>query len=348
MIPNSQYLIDGALWAIHDHPNWAMDAWLVVQNHLKDTGTRYEELRRELRNAKAVAAEEDPTSKTNRERLYRAHAAVQDLYLAFCVVDALLKSEQLHLSRDTPSVKEAVEKELPHLVADYVPLFEAQHSEWAEDAAEEYRDLFFHLLRSWLTQQVLREDTHRRMEEFIRHKLKTNREAMEVAKAPFAASAATDGLRLLIRTTNAAATGSSKGAGRGPPARAAGPGGRGGGPQQPRRTPDSVERTIRSFLASIFPAKKGATGRFRCPHCGAYFKDDKSKNAHYRCHFTNHNFLKPEEKVVRLMYPSVNDFIEHTGDVERSGYFAKATDVLEDAYRNGERGVMKARRLESS
>ncbi|KAG5474137.1 hypothetical protein CUR178_04248 [Leishmania enriettii] len=392
MIPRTQFLLDGIVWAVNDHPGWVDSAWLTVQNHIKDTSTRFRELSDELARATAAAATAASSSSAatnaissmiaprgsalDRARTYQAHAAVQDVYVAFCVMDALVKG----VSADAAGkLHDAVGKELPQLVAYYVPLFAPATSYWVATAVDEYRHLFLALLDSWITQSTFSSDVHRRLQEYLQHRLQRTREAEAVeqqllqqdssrnsaAKANGSTAGANSadvwGVSVQHIIDNAARVSATVMA-TAPTANITGSEVRGSGGQPASaasmknaalrsfergvRTPDTVERTLRSFLNSIFPPRSTAAARHRCPHCGAPFQDDTSKSTHYRCHFYARNFLKPEEKLVRLMYPSAADFAEHIGDLKREGHFTRTVEVLEEAYKGGDRGAVKIRRLE--
>ncbi|KPI83236.1 hypothetical protein ABL78_7739 [Leptomonas seymouri] len=418
MIPRAQFLLDGVVWAVNDHPSWVLDAWLTVQNCIKDTGKRFAELSEELRRAIASPASQSGGSSSaaaaagaaagstpsrtviaaprgsalDRERTYRAHAAVQDVYLAFCVMDALVKNVCVEAAG---KLHAAVEAELPHLVADFVPLFLPATSYWIENAVEEYRCLFHALLDSWLVQSTFNSDVHRRLQEYVQDRLQRTREVEEKAEQDdngvADGEASNSGVGGNVGSIGATAQRSS-GTGTSDATRvwqqsmqhiiestarvsaavvAAGPAIVKAGAAGPAataaaaaaaapvaknaalakfergvRTPETVERTLKSFLNYVFPPRRTPAARHRCPHCGALFRDDKSKNAHYRCHFYARNYLKQDEKLVRLMYPAAADFAEHTADLKREGYFTRTVEVLEEAYKGGERGAVKIRKLE--
>ncbi|KAK7200292.1 hypothetical protein NESM_000082000 [Novymonas esmeraldas] len=397
MIPRTQFLLDGVVWAVNDHPSWVLEAWLTIQNHIKDTATRFAELSVELARVSAASGGNaggggggtgatTVTSSTaaprgsalDRERTYQAYAAVQDVYLAFCVMDTVVKNVCADAAAELHG---AVEKELPHLVTHYMPVFAPVTSHWAAEAAEEHRHLFHALLDSWLQQGTFNSDVHRRLQEYIQHRLQRTREAeaedqqqqqqqqqhsdaVGRANGSHGSSGAADlwGLSVqqiidssarvsaaVVATAPSTSVAQAEAKGRGGPPGTAAAEAKSAVLQsfaRGVRTPDTVERTLRSFLNSIFPSRNTPAARHRCPHCGALFRDEKSKNAHYRCHFYARNFLKPEEKLVRLMYPSASDFAEHTGDVKREGRFTRTIEVLEEAYKGGARGAVKTRRLE--
>ncbi|KAG5490364.1 hypothetical protein JKF63_00484 [Porcisia hertigi] len=395
MIPRTQFLLDGILWAVNDHPGWVESAWLTIQNHIKDTATRFAELSEELARATAAAVSASSTTSSSsaatnaissmiaprgsaldRRYTYQAHAAVQDIYVAFCVMDALVKG----LCADAAgNLRDAIGKELPQLVAYYIPVFASSTSYWVANAVEEYRNLFLALLDSWVMQSTFNSDVNRRLQEYLQHRLQRTRDAESEEQhllqdsAAGSATAKVNGksgnvrgdgvwemsVQNIIDSTArvSAAMIATNSTSNLPLAKATGK-----DDQQASvaiiknpalysfergvRTPETVERTLRSFLNSIFPPRNTPAARHRCPHCGAPFRSDKAKSTHYRSHFYSRNFLKPEEKLVRLMYPSAADFAEHTGDLKREGQFTRTVEVLEEAYKGGGRGTVKIRRLE--
>ncbi|CCW65219.1 unnamed protein product [Phytomonas sp. EM1] len=326
MIPHTQYLLDGIVWSLNEHSEWALEAWLVIQNHLKTTVDRLQDVARDLADGWKTDERVELDGFRARERTYGSHAAVQDVYLAFCVVDAVLK----HVRSPKQAVKQTIEKALPHLVVETFPILQDYpRSPWMESATDEFRLLFLDFLRSW-TASGVEPETNRRLEEHIRHCLKVRREAAQTGPSAARSTALQDGLRLVLDGASPAPAISSASTSLAP---ASG-------------DPAGVEKKIRSFLASINPHRRSLASRLRCAHCGAPLRDEASKNAHYRIHFHGHNYLRPEVKMVRLMYPTVGEFIDHVGDIDRRGYFAKVVDVLEELYKHDGRGALKVRRLE--
>lgn len=371
MVPNTQYLLDGIVWSLNDHPTWAVDAWLYVLNYLRDAAERFDEtvmqldtaiaVRQRPRDSRNAPPPSEGNAKIEREQTYMAHAAVQDVYVAFCVVDAMLKGctaaptdvARARGAQALSPLRVAMEKELPRLVSDYFPIFAAFSADntYVADALEEYRLLFLGLLESWAVMRALEPHTIRRLEEHIRYKLKNTREGGGDAVdadtnnedgrggASTRAGAGTSlavqqSLEILLRgTLKTPGTAHQRGS---------------AGRLKTPRSAEMAERNIKSFLGSIFPSRRVMGVRVRCPHCGAPFKDEKAKDAHYRYHFHNHNVMRGEDRVVRLSYPSPDDFVVHLGDLDQSGYYPQATELLEEAYKNGEKGVFKARRLDGN
>ncbi|KEG08926.1 hypothetical protein DQ04_06161020 [Trypanosoma grayi] len=330
-LPNTQHLIDGVMWSVRDNAAWAADAWLGVQSHLLSCSQRYAQLSERLLHANTHDAA------VEHERLYSSHACVQDVYIAFCVVDAFLR----HVGEAVPAVKEAAEKELPRLVAEHMPIWQLARSSYAHDAVEDYRLLFLDLLRAWAATRLLRPDTHRRVEEYVRHKLKTLRDGLASADSPTGGSNSNNhhtehhtatisaGLRALMSgaTTSSASALSSAAAVKGAAA----------------STPDAVRMTIANFVSAIFPHPRSESGRQRCAHCGSVLKSVAAKNAHYRYHFYNRSY-QTEEKIVRLAYPSLDDYAIHDVDSGETGNFVRTTENLLDVFRAPEKRSVRVRR----
>ncbi|ESL07004.1 hypothetical protein TRSC58_05314 [Trypanosoma rangeli SC58] len=325
-ISNTQHIIDGVMWSVRDHAACAPDAWLTIQNHLHGCSQRHTQLVERLSQTHA------PTNlqggeEVERGRLYSSHACVQDLYVAFCVVDAFLR----HVAGESLSAaREAVEKELPRLVADHMPIWQPARSQYTQDAVEDCRLLFLDLLRSWAVTKLLRPDTHRRIEEYVRYKLKTLRDNTatyegdkNVDRRPSEAVSA--GLRVLLA-----------GAG---PAQMSAP-----APSTPAlATIDVVRRNMREFVVAIFPSHRSDAGKKRCAHCGAVFKTLAAKSAHYRYHFYNRSYLTGE-KIVRLPYPTLQDYVVHEVSSRVTGDFVRITESLLDVLRVPDKRTVHVRK----
>ncbi|RNF26379.1 uncharacterized protein Tco025E_01240 [Trypanosoma conorhini] len=328
-IPNTQYLIDGVMWSVRDHAAWTPDAWLTIQNHLHSCSQRHTQLVERLSQAHAPANLQDG-AEVERERLYSSHACVQDLYVAFCVVDAFLR----HAAEESrTTAREAVEKELPRLVADHAPIWLPARSQYTHDAVEDYRLLFLDLLRSWAVTKLLRPDTHRRIEEYVRYKLKTLRDSAAahegkdgVEHRPSGAISA--GLRVLLAGTG--------------PSHSSAPALSASSTSAPA-TIDVVRRNMREFVVAIFPSHRSDAGKKRCAHCGAVFKTLAAKSAHYRYHFYNRSYLTGE-KIVRLPYPTLQDYVAHEVGPRVTGDFVRVTEDLLDVLRVPDKRVVHVRK----
>lgn len=321
-LPNSQYIIDGVMWSVRDNTAWAFDAWLTIQNHLQSCSQRHAQLADQI--SRAHAPNGPHFGAAERERLYTSHACVQDVYIAFCLVDSFLRHTRGEL---TAAARDAVEKELPRLVADHMPIWQTARSPCTHDAVEDYRLLFLDLLRSWTVTKLLRPDTHRRIEEYVRHKLKTVRSGLEEGEGNGNGNSAERrqpgairaGLRALLTGAEASEPSSSL------------------------STVDVVRKNMREFMYAIFPPHRSESGRQRCAHCGAIFKSVAAKNAHYRYHFYNRSYLT-EEKIVRLPYPTVQDYIASEVDCGATGNFIRITENLLDVLRVPEKQTVRVRK----
>lgn len=358
-VANTQGLLDGLVWAFNDHPQeWVKEAWIrVLQGHVKQMHLRLEDaLEVNAKSAKKESESSPEDSNKNlsslpghRERYYRVCAAYQDVYLSFCVLDALLKSELL---TKYPELKPFLESSLPQLVCECFPIFitGSTHSPtsyyynfYLHEAEEVYRWQFWNLLRSWITMETLHPSTHRHLEHYLKHTLDQKRLSLQMAekewksqhtdpsadmdssaKADLLASSEellneSDSFAVLSHLSTASSTTLSHA--------------------------DLVDRSIRSLLHHIFPPKRVIAYRFRCQHCGAPCDGSPStKDNHYRCHFHARNVLRPDEKIVRLLNPSIANFVAHAGDYDKTGYFPEVVKSLEAAYRGGGKGEVQIRR----
>ncbi|EKF38053.1 hypothetical protein MOQ_001740 [Trypanosoma cruzi marinkellei] len=332
-IPNTQYIMDGIMWSVRDSITWAPDAWLTIQNHLQSCSQRYSQLADRLSESHAHTDLQDGTE-VERERLYSSHAYVQDLYVAFCAVDAFLR----HVAEASQlTVREAVEKELPRLVADHMPIWQLARSPYMHDAVEDYRLLFLDVLRSWTVTKLLRPDTHRRIEEYVRYKLKTLRDNAVTHEGDQnigrrSSGAISAGLRVLL-----AGTGPSQPSTASLSSSSSFP-----SPSAPA-TIDVVRRNMREFVIAIFPSHRSDSGKKRCAHCGAVFRTLAAKSAHYRYHFYNRSYLTGE-KIVRLPYPSLQDYISHEVASRFTGDFVRVTENLLDVLRVPEKRTVHVRK----
>ncbi|EAN82783.1 hypothetical protein, conserved [Trypanosoma cruzi] len=328
-IPNTQYIMDGIMWSVRDYIAWAPNAWLTIQNHLQSCSQRYTQLAERLSESHAHNNFQDG-AEVERERLYSSHAYVQDLYVAFCAVDAFLR----HVAEASQSTaREAAEKELPRLVADHMPIWQLARSQYMHDAVEDYRLLFLDVLRSWTVTKLLRPDTHRRIEEYVRYKLKTLRDNSTTHEGDQnvgrrSSEAISAGLRVLLAGAGPSQSSTSSLSSSSPSAPA---------------TIDVVRRNMREFVVAIFPSHRSDSGRKRCAHCGAIFRTLAAKIAHYRYHFYNRSYLTGE-KIVRLPYPTLEDYISHEVTSRVTGDFVRVTENLLDVLRVPEKRTVHVRK----
>ncbi|CBH10702.1 hypothetical protein, conserved [Trypanosoma brucei gambiense DAL972] len=345
-LPNTQYLIDGLMWSVRDCAAWAADAWLCAQSHLHACTQRYAKLNETLTyNAQqrqgGRESKQGEDSAAERERMYDCHALIQDIYIAFCLVDAFLR----HMSEVSKSVKELVEKELPRLVADHMPLWEPAHNHYAEEAVEDHRLLFLDLLRSWTVTGLLRPDTQRRIEEYVRHKLKTVREAIadssrrsndgQVAvssRRERQIRAISSGLRAFLYNTAEQKQQQQLSV----PLPSEGKSG------ERTNAVDAVRLTMASFVSAIFPSSRTEAGRYRCAHCGLVLKNASAKTSHYRYHFCSRSY-NTELKIVRLPFPALEDYISHEVDCGETGSFVRVTHDMLDVFRSPQNRTVRVR-----
>lgn len=214
-LQNTQGLLDGLSLSLQDNPNWIKSAWGLIQSHVKRTYQRFEDVKELLMTTGFQEARKSKGGKPHGEGRYRALSAVQDVYLAFCVVDATLKAipclTPIKFQRE---IRELVESSLPSLVCDCFPplapigaLSEASllgakntsPSAYLQEALEIYRWQFWDLLRAWkgssehssrytststvsilsstFAEGTISSEANQRLEEYIQHTLKVRREA---------------------------------------------------------------------------------------------------------------------------------------------------------------------------
>nr|CCC90244.1 unnamed protein product [Trypanosoma congolense IL3000] len=349
-LQNTQYMIDGLMWSVRDCVAWAADAWLCAQSHLHSCTQRFTQLSEQLNREELQQSRREPNTvdeaavdgeAMERERLYDCHACVQDVYVAFCVVDAFLR----HMSDASISVKELAEKELPRLVADHIPLWQRPPSRYMQQAMEEYSLLFLDMLRSWTTTRVLRPDTQRRIEEYVRHKLKTVRDAPARPNGVVSDSsgvnsigtagglgggrlrAVSAGLRMLLSNATAHPQKSTE--------------------ASPVVAADAARLTIASFISAIFPSSRSEAGRNRCAHCGLVLKNATAKSTHYRYHFCSRSY-NTDLKIMRLPYPSLDDYMFHEPDCGETGNFVRVTYDMLDVFRAPENRTVRVRRAKKA
>lgn len=238
LLQNTQGLLDGFSLSLQDHPSWVKSAWGVIEGHLKRTYQRVEDVKELLTTTTFSQARNDKESKTYREGKYRALAAVQDLYLAFCVVDATLKSIPfLSPVSVQGEVREAVESVLPSLVCECFPLLAPVSSSSIEglsvaddgndrnaplhEAIEAYRWQFWDLLFAWrgtgsceissasssllansFSEGTISSAANHRLEDYIRHTIKVRHEAEAKTAASFSNRATSSYLSSFESTSN--------------------------------------------------------------------------------------------------------------------------------------------------
>lgn len=314
---HSQPLLDGFVWAVNDHPSFGKETWRVIEEHIQ-------RMHQQLQDTIDTQSKCRHSHISEGEKEYRLRAAVQDVYTAFCVLDAFMKSQPVLQQKP---LREAVERALPQYVSQYFPTFfiSTELSQWRK-AEESFRWRFWDLLRAWLQPPpplMLSESTHRRLEQFLRYTLKTRREN-EDKKRALSSQHSVPPQGLLPQVLAASASPSLAPA---------------------QGDEEASGEVIKSFVNSIFPSRHLPAFRLQCHHCGAPFDDEDAIQKHYRYHFHSHNALRQDVKMVRLLNPSSTDFVEYIGDVDRSGYFPEITAPIESAYRSGgSSGSMNVRR----
>ncbi|KAH8617640.1 hypothetical protein ERJ75_000360800 [Trypanosoma vivax] len=344
-LQNTQYLIDGIMWSVRDCVEWAEEAWLCFQSHLQACAKRYTQLCEQLAAVGRTRQCEGLIEKDEleRERLYNIHAYLQDIYVAFCIVDAFLR----HMNDESRIAKELAEKELPRLVAEHMPIWQRTGSYHVQEAVEDHRLLFLDLLRSWTATKILRADTQRRIEEHVRHRLKTLRDAVLNGNGRGATTlgggdgvlrnrdeqrytAISAGLRALMSDVTAS---SMVPISTSCPSKQSAPG----------SAVETARLTIASFTYAIFPPPRSEAGRNRCAHCGVILRNPNAKSSHYRYHFCSRNY-QTDLKIVRLPYPSMEDYVTHVVDCGETGSFVRVTQDMLEVLRAPDKQIVHVRR----
>ncbi len=336
MPANTQFLIDGIAMAVDDHATSALVGWGAIGDHLRACAGRYARLRSQLLDVQHGA------QRYGRDTIqWAAHATVQDLYLAWCVVDGVAKTTRL------AEVRHAAEAEWPRLVALHMSLL--WHGAGAapgpalsgdgdssssrpnlhvhvvtmlDSAVAQFRPLFLDLLRSWAVTAgrgaALRPDTRRRMEDHVRQALLVAAESAQQRTGGALLSA--DRAGNLHGTAVAQLLQSHTGAG---PATAGSPHGGGGYRGRFGGTP------ARLLDLTVMQLSDANRQPFGCRHCGAHFKSSEACSQHYRLHFLARGLADP---MLRLRPCSRGDFLAHHVPGLPDGSFVKTVAPLGQAY----------------
>ena len=141
----SQFVIDGIVMAINDKVDLHKASWTAVKNTLV---SRWQALEGETRDVDSAAV---------------------DLYLSWCVVDAVCKgaiSAELHAE---------IMGDLPTIVCSYLPLWEANDDDnrarKLSRVCEEHGSWYWDMLRSWRVYKMFPESTWKQVEEALASKL---------------------------------------------------------------------------------------------------------------------------------------------------------------------------------
>jgi hypothetical protein len=294
MPANTQFIIDGLVLAIDDHPVAATASWKALADHLRECSGRYERLRMQLQDAASLRYGRDKIQ-------WAVYATVQDLYLAWCAIDGAVKSSRL------AELRQCAELEWPRLVASHMSLLWHPSQPSAGDglalmdaAAEQFRRLFLDLVRSWLVLRILRPDTLRRVEEHVKQALRVVSEAAD-PHASHREGAAAQLIRRQLQPLSSVAGGGN--------ANTAGP-----------------------KLLDITALQLTESNRqpFACRHCGACFKSAEACSRHYRAHFYARAQLT--DPMVRLRHCSREAFLAHHVSGVPDGSFVPTVAPLKDAY----------------
>ena len=298
---NTQYLVDGIVLAINDHPELAASSWSAVLGHLRDCHGRYERLKAQLNEANVARRHG-----LGRIR-YACVATVQDLYLAWCMIDGLVKNTTID------AIRQSVDLEMPRLVASNLSLLwsaSADAPPMLLAAVAEFRGLFLDLVRSWPLLRSIRPDTIRRCEEHVKQALRV---ASQLAESTASARSDKHGANVVakfIARQQQQARETS---------------GSGGSSSKSAKLLDSVVMQLNDCVRNPFA----------CKHCGAYFTSADACSKHYRVHF----FARAQmtrgdaDPMVRLRPCTKDEFVGHAVMPSTDGSFVRTVAPSSDAYR---------------
>lgn len=317
VVANTQHVIDGIVWGLNDRPLYIKDAWTVITNIIGERGKR-------LLNYDADNRGVPASARAEKEHAYKAHALMQDLYLSFCVADAVMKNCKQAIRRDS-SLQTTIERDAIKLSAEYMPPFRRLDLPAMRIAAGEFTLLFLAIVNSWVAGElaVVSESARSRLEDHLRHVLKSQRRGTS-------STADNDEQRLENLRALRTLTSSSEVT-------------RAVKTEGGVRSREMSESTVMSFIQSIFPQRRNPMSNRRCAHCGVFLTTDEACKLHYRHHFDRRNLLEKDRKMVRLMNPSIEDFTAHIGDLQKKGYTPKIITSFEEAYKNGQKGFIEVR-----
>lgn len=143
----SQFVVDGILLAINDRYELHNESWTAVKNSLV---SRWQALEVETKDVDSAAL---------------------DLYLAWCVVDAVCKGAA------SPHIVSEIARDLPTMITNYLPMWEAETGDNERRVqrltrvSEEHGPWYWDLLRSWRVYRVFTDAVWQAVEEATSSKL---------------------------------------------------------------------------------------------------------------------------------------------------------------------------------
>jgi hypothetical protein len=300
---NTQFLLDGIAMAIHDRGDlFGRETFLAVTNHLKSTSGRWMQVAQYV-TENCGGSSVVHVSQQHRRFTYGAMAALQDLLLAWYVVDVVLK----HV--DAKSVAfSLLAEELPHLITTHMPLLCAttvstSASTYIVAAVREYRGRFEDLMATWYMDPTIHRagirDVLRRSEEVLKRVL-TRPAAVAVSVGPDgrAAQAANSSVVIgndLLSLIRSALAGTLSMPTVSKPA-----------------TKSQVPKLSGKALVDVYiqQAFERSRGQLSCKQCGALFPSETSLAAHFPTHFATYE-QRDTDTAVRLRFPSADDVLQH-------------------------------------
>lgn len=328
---HTQHIVDGIALAIVDRGDrCGRETFLTICNHLKSCWGRWLQVMQYVtENAGNSISHEDNDAHQQRRFTYGAMAALQDVLLAWYVVDAVLKLPLHTQAKSTgkhalppPVVCSLLLEELATLLPHHMPLFcmttLSTKSPVIVAALLEYWHRFEDMITSWYLPTM--HDTLqagsgalRRCEEVVKRHLLTaqNRVTDAAHSAPgLLASMSTTTSQGIVRGSartdlmsiirNALAGGSTQKHHDGPSNAAA------------ASTTSSAGRPTGKALVDIFIQQAFERSRtaLSCKQCGALFPSEGGLMSHYATHFSTKE-QRDTDTAVRLRFPSVEDALQH-------------------------------------
>lgn len=280
---NVQFIIDGVLLAIEDHPDRQRDSADAIIDHLRHCYKRLSQLCTDLEAAlpSGSAASKKLWTEFPVQVHYCVSAALMDVYLAWCLVDAALKQHK--------SLSATVQAVLPIHVATLMPVFTRTTSSHPVIAValREYRPLFFDLMASWsVSDGWISQDCLHRCEAYLRHKFLTERSRRSNDSTPHLPNIAKImGLLNPLKGEANSSHATIKVVGR-----------------------EELENASRALFFDARFVKAKLSG-LSCSQCGATFAAKDALEVHFR----NHLLVKglTGNPSMRLRFASINDFIHH-------------------------------------
>lgn len=306
---NTQYIIDGVVMAVTDRGDrCGRETFLTVCNHLKSCWGRWLQV---VQYVSENAASVGLHLHQHRRYTYGVMAALQDVLLAWYVVDAIIKGGVCQTA--VPVASSLLLEELPQLLPAHIPTLCSTtmnaSSTIVTAAMLEYRGRFEDLVASWYHQPVATamRDVLRRCEEVVRrhalahsdeleHPLSSSALATHPADIKEAPVSPGDMLSIirsaLAGTLHADAVGVVS--------------------NEKPTSHASVAKLSGRALVDVFVQQAFERTRtpLSCKHCGVLFPSETALSGHFPTHYATKE-QRDTDTAVRLRFPSVDDALHH-------------------------------------